>query len=120
MIKKTNSRYVARNLSCTAEQVEFAELVQRNKSKIFDADEVLKHRGAEVLFGGAGPKAFRYKMAIAGYSDKEEVEEVVMYLDWDDSALYDEGGLADQIRDLLSIPLKGQTKLTPAIKAATE
>ena len=118
MKEKTNkSRYVARNLNCSPEQVEFAELVQRNKGKIFDADVVLKHRGAEVLFGGAGPKALRYKIAISGYSDKDEVEEVPMYLDWDDSALYDEGGIADQIRDLLSIPLKGKTRLTPAIKA---
>ena len=103
-------------LNCTPEQKAFARLVKARKSDIFDAKKIFIHRGAEVVFGGCGDKAFKYKMAISGYSDKEPVELKEFWLDWDDSALYDEGGLADQIKELLGETTL-QPVLTPAIQA---
>ena len=99
-------------LNCTPEQEAFAELVNNNKGRIFDAEQILIHRGCEILFGGAGRKALRYRIAIElNLSDKEPVEEFPLYLDWDDSALYDEGGIADQIRAILGVNSVPKTKL---------
>ena len=114
-MRKQTQTQSKRQLNCTPEQKAFANLVKARKSDIFDAEKVFIHRGAEVVFGGCGDKAFKYKMAIAGYSDKEPVELKEFWLDWDDSALYDEGGLADQIRELL-----GETTLQPIIKPAIQ
>lgn len=101
-------------LNCTPEQKAFAKLVKDNKGVIYDANQVLTHRGAQVLFGGCGDKSLRYKIAVSGFSDKEEVEYAIMYLDWDDSALYDEGGLADQIREIVGEP---EPEIVPVISA---
>lgn len=89
----------------TKEQNDFRTLVCNNKSKIYKAQEeapFLTHRGVQIAFGGCGEQAFRYKVALdLGLSDKEPVENVVLYLDWNDSALYDEGGIASQLKELL-------------------
>ena len=99
-------------LNCTPEQEAFAELVNNNKGRIFDSEQILVHRGCEILFGGAGKKALRYRIAIElNLSDKEPVEEFPLYLDWDDSALYDEGGIADQIKVILGVNSVPKTKL---------
>lgn len=104
-----------KQLNCTQEQQDFARLVKSRKGDIFDANQVLIHRGAQVLFAGAGDQAFRYKIAVQGFSDKEPVEYPILYLDWDDSALYDEGGLADQIREILRV--QAQPTIQPTIQA---
>lgn len=89
----------------TKEQNDFRTLVCNNKSKIYKAQEeapFLTHRGVQIAFGGCGEQAFRYKVALdLGLSDKEPIENVVLYLDWNDSALYDEGGIASQLKELL-------------------
>lgn len=96
----------------TKEQAGFKNLVCKNKGRIYDAQEeqpFLTHRGVQIAFGGCGEKAFRYKVALdLGFSDKEPVEIKVFYLDWDDSALYDEGGIADQLRSFLGTPVPQQ------------
>lgn len=106
-------------INCTPEQAKFARDVQKNKGKLFDAaDEGIKllHRGIEIKFGGAGDSSFRYLIAVAGMSDKDEIEEVPMFLDWDDTALYEEGGIADQIREFIGQePEKPKTTLKPMI-----
>ena len=106
-------------LNCTPEQAKFARDVQANKGKIFDATDegmTLTHRGVEIKFGGAGDSSFRYLIAVAGMSDKDEIEEVPMFLDWDDTALYEEGGIADQIREFLGQePEKPKVNLKPMI-----
>lgn len=120
---RNNSKFkVSNKLKCTPEQEAFGILVQERRGDIYDALEEaqinLVHRGAEILFAGAGEKAFRYRIGVSGYSDKEDVELPVMYLDWDDLALYDQGGIADQIKNLLG--QKTQTtkpQITPAITA---
>lgn len=93
-----------KQLNLTPEQENFRKLVQAKRGDIYDANKVLIHRGAQVLFAGCGPQAFRYKIAVSGFSDKEPVEYPVMYLDWDDSALYDEGGIRDQIQAIVGKP----------------
>lgn len=93
----------------TQEQKDFRTLVCNNKGKIYDAQKdapFLTHRGIEIAFGGCGEKAFRYIIALdLGLSDLEPVERIPRYLDWNDPALYDEGGIADQIKELLGTPL---------------
>lgn len=107
-----------KKLNTSKEQRDFARLVRANKSKLFDLNEVLIHRGCEVLFAGCGSQAFRYKISVSGFSDKEPVEYPVLYLDWDDSALYDKGGLADQIKELLGVQdTPAQPQLAPTIQA---
>lgn len=117
--KVTRPMKSSKKVKCTPEQVRFAAYVQDNKSKLFDAaDEGMKfiHRGVEIKFGGAGEYSFRYLIAVAGMSDKDEVEEVPMFLDWDDTALYEEGGIADQIREFLGQePEKPKVTLKPMI-----
>jgi len=117
--KVTRPMKSSKKVKCTPEQAKFATYVQDNKSKLFDAtDEGMKfiHRGVEIKFGGAGEYSFRYLIAVAGMSDKEEVEEVPMFLDWDDTALYEEGGIADQIRKFLGQePEKPKVTLKPMI-----
>lgn len=106
-----------KKLNCTPEQKDFAELICSNKGKIFNAQDegqTFIHRGAQVLFGGCGDQAIRYKIAISGFSDKSPVEYAVMYLDWDDSALYEEDGLADQLKAIVGKP---KPKIAPAITA---
>ena len=107
--KVTTTKEVIEN--CTPEQLEFRELVNKNKSRLFAEDVPLTHRGVEIKFGGCGPKAFRYLIAIANMSDKDEIEEVPMYLDWDDTALED---IVPQIEAILGIK-KSQTKIAPII-----
>lgn len=115
-LKQTNAKG-GKKMNCTPEQVEFAKNVRDNKGKIYKAQDegkVFIHRGAQVLFGGAGKESLRYKIAISGFSDKEPVEYAVMYLDWDDTALYEEGGLAEQIKSVIGNP---KPKIAPAIVA---
>lgn len=102
------------SLSCTKEQADFAELVNKNKGKLYN--QLLTHRGVNIQFGGAGRKTLRYLVAFEGLSDKEELEYVPLYLDWDDTALEDEGGIRDQIQEILGketrnpdlIPIRAQ------------
>ena len=101
-------------LKCTPEQKEFAELVNNNKGKLFDLESPLIHKGCEIAFGGAGGKALRYKIALElNLSEKEPVEEIVLYLDWNDNALYIPGGIADQIREILGANSSPKTTLKP-------
>ena len=105
-------------VECTPEQRAFANSVCKNKGVIYDAQKagtVFTHRGNQILFAGAGDDALRYKIAVAGLSDKNPVEFPVLYLDWDDSALYDEGGLADQIKPILN--QSSQPTIAPTITA---
>ena len=53
-------------------------------------------------------------------SDKEEVEEVPRFLDWDDTALYDEGGIADQIREFLGSKPEPKVTLKPMISVGAK
>ena len=107
--KMTTVKEIVAN--CTEEQLEFRNLVNKNKAKLFAEDVALTHRGVEIKFGGSGPKAFRYLIAIANMSDKEEIEEVPMYLDWDDTALED---IVPQIEAILGVK-KSETKIKPII-----
>ena len=75
-------------VKCNKEQAEFRNLVNRYKSRLMG--KIITHRGVEIEIAGAGNQAFRYKIAVAGLSDKEPVEHPVMYLDWDDTALQDD------------------------------
>ena len=95
--------------NCTEEQLNFRKLVNnpKNKATLFAKDVPLTHRGVEIKFGGCGPKAFRYIIAIGGMSDKEEIEEVPMYLDWDDTALED---IVPQVEAILGVK-KSETKI---------
>lgn len=97
-----------KHLELTEAQKAFRELVQKKRGAIYDAQEqgnIFVHRGNQVLFAGCGDQALRYKIAVVGMSDKEPVEYAVMYLDWDDTALYDKDGLADQIKAIVGNPL---------------
>ncbi|MDO5815917.1 MAG: hypothetical protein Q4Q18_09780 [Methanobrevibacter sp.] len=129
-VQKTTTTKVTRPMksskkviSCTPEQAKFARDVQKNKSKLFDAaDEGMKliHRGIEIKFGGAGESSLRYLIAVAGMSDKDEIEEVPMFLDWDDTALYEEGGIADQIREFLGQTTEPKVQLKPMISVGAK
>lgn len=97
-----------KTLNLTPEQQAFRNLVQKKRGAIYDEQEkgkIFVHRGNQVLFAGCGDQALRYKIAVVGMSDKESVEYAVMYLDWDDSALYDKDGLADQIKAIVGNPV---------------
>lgn len=111
---QTQTSKKTEELTLTPEQAEFRKLVQNKRGDIYDANKVLIHRGAQILFAGCGKKAFRYKIAVSGFSDKEPIEYPVMYLDWDDSALYDEGGIRDQIEAIVGKP---QPTIAPTIVA---
>lgn len=116
-LRTTRGKFsISPKLNCTPEQEQFGILVQENKGAIFDAEVILEHRGAQIVFAGAGNQAFMYRIGISGYSDKEEIEMPSMYLDWDDTALYDEGGIADQIREILGASTPKPT-IAPAITA---
>lgn len=115
-LKQTNAKG-GKKLNCTQEQLDFAKNVCDNKGKIYkaqDEGQIFTHRGAQVLFGGAGKESLRYKIAVSGFSDKEAVEYAVMYLDWDDTALYEEGGLAEQLKSVIGNP---KPQIAPAIVA---
>lgn len=107
-VKTMNNKKEKKQLELTESQKAFRELVQKKRGAIYDAQEqgnIFVHRGNQVLFAGCGNQALRYKIAVVGMSDKEPVEYAVMYLDWDDTALYDKDGLADQIKAIVGNPL---------------
>lgn len=112
--QKVNGGRTNKEIELTPEQEDFRDHVCKNKGKIYDAQEqgtVLVHRGNQILFAGCGSQAFRYKIAVEGLSDKNPIEFPVLYLDWDDGALYDENGIADQLE-----PIIGKPRKTPAIQ----
>lgn len=114
--RKENSK---EEVVLTPEQEAFRDHVCKNKGKIYDAQReevILIHRGNQILFAGCGEQAFRYKIAVEGLSDKNPVEFPVMYLDWDDTALYDEGGVYDQLESIIGKPIKTPT-IQPTIRA---